>query len=59
MDIQAVAAAVSAQNAQKVQSEISVKVFRLALDAQASSELALLSSTNLAAGLGQNVNVVA
>ena len=59
MDIQAVAAAISARDAQKLQSEISVKVFRLALDAQASAELALLNSTNLAAGLGQNVNVLA
>ena len=58
MDLQAVAALVSAQNAQKIQSEISVKVFRLALDAQATADLALLNSTNLTAGLGQSLNVL-
>jgi hypothetical protein len=59
MDIGSVATAIAARDAQKIQAEISVKVFRLALDAQASSELALLSAAGQAAGVGTSVNLIA
>lgn len=59
MGIQAIAEAISARDARKLQAEISVKVFRLALDAQASAELALLNSANLASGVAQNLDVIA
>lgn len=59
MGIQAIAAAISARDAQKIQAEVSIRVFRLALDAQASAELALLNSANLASGVAQNLNVIA
>ncbi len=59
MEIGTFAAAISARELTKVQSEVSVKVFRMALDAQASSASALLASNNLAAGIGQNLNTIA
>ena len=59
MDIGTFANAIAARDLAKVQAEVGVKVFRMALDAQASSASALLASENLAAGVGQNLNTLA
>lgn len=58
MEIGNFANAIAARDLQMVQSKVSVKVIRMALDAQASSATALLASGDLAAGVGQNLNTV-
>ena len=58
MEIGNFANAIAARDLQMVQSKVSVKVIRMALDAQASSASALLAAGNMAAGVGQNLNTV-
>lgn len=58
MEIGAFATAIASRELRKVQAEIGVKVFRLALDAKASSEAALLAA-NASDAVGQNVNQLA
>lgn len=58
LDIGTFATAISAREAQKVQAEISVKVLRISIDAEAASASALLAADNASGGVGQNVNTL-
>lgn len=58
MNIGNFANAIAARDLQMVQSQVSIKVIRMALDAQASSAAALLAAENMAAGVGQNLNTL-
>ena len=58
MDIQAFASAIAARDLHRTQAEVGVKVFRLALDAEAASAEALLASQAQIQGVGQSLNLV-
>jgi hypothetical protein len=59
MSVEGIAGAAFAQKQALVQQEVGVRVFRMALDSQASQALSLIQMMNQSAGVGTSIDTSA